>query len=191
MTVNPRIQPLPESEWTDEQRLMAEPLKARYGMVFNVLKTLMHHMPLLQSWNGLAGYLMTESSLSPRYRELLIMRVAWLTQSEYEWGQHVLMSQAAGLTGEDHQRIQAGPAGEGWSPIERALLQAADELLDAKCISDATWQELAATFSHQQLMDAIFTVGQYSMLAMALKSMGVEREPGVPGFGDSYSKQGA
>lgn len=177
-----RIEPLPESQWTDEQRQMAAPLEAQYGLVFNVLKTLMRHMPLLKSWNPLAGYLMTGSSLSPRHRELLIMRVAWQTGSDYEWGQHVLMSQAAGLSEQDHRRIKAGPDDPGWPAIERALLKAADELLDEQYVSEPTWESLTEQLTDVQRMDAIFTVGQYAMLAMALKTLGVEREPGVPGF---------
>lgn len=176
------MQPLPETEWTDEQRRMAEPMSSRYGMVFNVLKTLMRNMPLLESWNALAGHLMTRSSLSPRHRELLIMRVAWQVQSDYEWGQHVLMSREAGLTPEDHARIMAGPGHADWNELESALLQAADELLDERYISEATWATLSRLLDEPQILDAIFTVGQYNMLAMALKTLGVEREPGVPGF---------
>jgi len=161
---------------------MAQPARERYGVVFNVLKTMMHNMPLLESWNPLAGHIMSRSSLSPRQRELLIMRVACKTDSDYEWGQHVLMSREAGLTAEDHRRIRAGAGDPGWSPLESAMIRAVDELIDMRCISDATWASLATDLNETQLLDAIFTVGQYTMLAMALKTLGVEREPGVPGF---------
>ena len=114
----PRITPLPEGEWTDEQKKMTAPTKERFGMVFNVLKTLMRHMDLLRSWNGFANHIMGTSSLDPKHREMLIMRVGWLTQSEYEWGQHVLMSKPAGLTHDDHLRIKEGPKAEGWSELE-------------------------------------------------------------------------
>ncbi len=180
--IKPRIAPLPEADWTAEQRAMAEPTASRYGMVFNVLRTLMRNMPLLTSWNALAGHLMTRSSLSPRERELLIMRVAWQTQSDYEWGQHVLMSKAAGLTAADHERIKAGPDSAGWEPLEAAMLTAVDELLESTQMSDATWSTLAAQLNEMQLTDLIFTVGQYNMLAMALKTLRVERDAGVPGF---------
>lgn len=180
--LQPRVLPLPESEWTEEQRTMAQPAREQYGFVFNVLTTLMRSMGLLKAWNPLAGYLMTRSGLSPRHREILIMRVAWKTQSEYEWGQHVLMSKAAGLTPVDHRRIKAGPDDAQWSPLEASLLRAADELLDATEVSDRTWTTLASELTDQQLMDMMFTVGQYNMLAMALKTLRVAREPGVPGF---------
>lgn len=180
----PRITPLPESEWTEEQKKMTAPTKERFGMVFNVLKTLMRHMDLLRSWNGFANHIMGTSSLDPRHREMLIMRVGWRTQSEYEWGQHVLMSAPAGLTHEDHLRIKEGPGAAGWNELESALLKAADELLDDAIIENDTWETLSKHLSTQQLMDAVFTVGQYNMLAMGLNTMGVQREEGVPGFPD-------
>ncbi len=178
----PRIPPLPESGLTPEQLQLVAPMKQRYGIVFNVLKTLMRNMNLLNAWNGFAGHIMGTSSLSPRHREMLIMRVGWLTQSEYEWGQHVLMSAPAGLTHEDHLRIKQGPEAAGWNELEAALLQAAGELLDDAIIEDKTWSILSGHLSTQQLMDLVFTVGQYNMLAMALNTLGVQREEGVPGF---------
>ncbi|MCZ6643579.1 MAG: carboxymuconolactone decarboxylase family protein [Gammaproteobacteria bacterium] len=179
-----RMAPVAEAEMTPEQEALAAPARERYGMVFNVLKTLMRNMPLLEAWNNLAGHIMASSSLPPRWREILIMRVGWLTQSEYEWGQHVLMSARAGLTVDDHARIRVGSKAEGWSTIERSLLAATDELLDDTMISDATWKALIAELTEEQILDLIFTIGQYNMLAMALNALGVQREPGVPGFAE-------
>lgn len=178
----PRIPPVSETEFTEEQQKMIGPMKARYGIVFNVLKTLVRHMELLRAWNPFAMHIMGTSSLSPRHREMLIMRVGWLTQSEYEWGQHVLMSRPEGLDDADHLRIKEGPKAKGWNELEAALLQAADELLDDAIIEDQTWNTLSKHLNTAQIMDAVFTVGQYNMLAMALNSIGVQREPGVPGF---------
>ena len=38
---------------------------------------------------------------------------------------------------------------------------------------------MAKTYDERQLMDAIFTVGQYMMVSMFLNSASVQREPGV------------
>ena len=178
----PRVTPISETDFDEEQTQMIAPLKARTGIVHNVLKTLMRNMELLRAWNPFAMHLLNASSLSPRHREMLIMRVAWLVRSDYEWGQHVQMSRPAGLTDADHLRIKDGPKAKGWNELEAALLQATDELLDDAMIEDATWSTLSKHLSTQQIMDVVFTVGQYNMLAMALNSMGVQREAGVPGF---------
>ena len=181
---HPRIEPLPEAEWSEEQRKLIQPMKDRWGFVFNVLQTLIRNMPLFLSWGPLGTHLMDGSALSSRHRELLILRVAWRTQSEYEWGQHVQMSESAGLVAKDFERIKAGPEAEGWEEFDSTLLRAADELLDDTMLSDEIWNALANQLSAEQITDAIFTVGHYKMLAMALNSLGVQREPNVPGFND-------
>ncbi len=180
----PRVEPLPEAEWSEAQRKLMQPMKERWGFVFNVLQTLIRNMPLFLAWSPLGSHLMDTSALSPRHRELLILRVAWQTRSEYEWGQHVQMSRSAGLTPEDFERIKSGPDAAGWDELDAALLRAVDELLDDAMLSDDLWNALASHLSTEQLTDAIFTVGHYNMLAMALNSLGIQREPNVPGFGD-------
>ena len=44
------------------------------------------------------------------------------------------------------------------------------------------WAALAQRWSDPQLLDLIFTVGQYTLVSMALNSAGVPLDDGVPGF---------
>ena len=62
------------------------------------------------------------------------------------------------------------------------LLQATDELHSDAHIIDATWQGLLAHYNTQQMMDLVFTVGQYNLVSMALNSFGVQLDDGVPGW---------
>lgn len=152
------------------------------GQVFNIFRTLAHHPKLLERWMVFGTHILNKSSLPPRERELVILRIGWLCRSEYEWGQHVLIGRLAGLTDEEILRIKAGPEEAGWSDLDSALLRAVDELHAEAFISDPTWQALAAQLTNQQLLDLIFTVGQYNMVAMALNTLGVQLDEGVPGF---------
>ena len=126
------------------------------------------------------NHILAKSTLPARERELLILRIGWLCRSGYEWGQHVVIGKASGLSDEEIARITAGPEATGWSAADRALLRATDELHDDAFVSDATWAELAKSWSTQQLMDLVFTVGQYNLVSMALNSFGVQPEPGLP-----------
>ena len=54
------------------------------------------------------------------------------------------------------------------------MLRAVDELVADALVSDATWAVLAASLDDQQLMDLVFTVGAYDLLAMAFRSFGIE-----------------
>ena len=67
-----------------------------------------------------------------------------------------------------------GPQAEGWSADDAALLQAADDLLANARVADATWARLATGLDERQLMDVVFTVGAYDVVAMAFLSFGVE-----------------
>jgi alkylhydroperoxidase family enzyme len=78
--------------------------------------------------------------------------------------------------------VKQGPDADGWDAADAALLRAADELLEDAFISDETWQALAGRFETEQLIDVIFTVGQYNLVSMALNTLGVQLDDGVKGF---------
>jgi len=124
----------------------------------------------------------SKSSLAPREREMLILRVAWLARAEYEWAHHQEIGRRAGLDDAEIVRIAAGPDAPGWSKFEAALLRAADELHRSSRLSNATWATLAERYDTAQLMDVVFTIGNYLALAMALNSFGVALDDGLRGF---------
>ena len=174
----PRIQPVPHSEWNDEQKEtfkgMAEPL--------NIFKTLSNHPKLAKRWLVFANHILGKSSLSERDREIIILRIGWLCQSEYEWGQHVVIGKRAGLSDTEIANIKLGADAEGWSKHDQLLLRATDELHGDAFISDATWEGLAESYSQEQMMDLVFTCGQYNLVSMALNSFGVQLDKGIKGF---------
>ncbi len=88
------------------------------------------------------------------------------------------------MSDEEIVRISHGAEAEGWTDHERALIRAVDELRRDAFIHDATWAKLAENYSTQQLMDVVFTVGEYNLVSMALRTFGVQREEGVEGFPD-------
>lgn len=178
----PRIQHLEPEEWTPKQRELLEPT-TRDGRTYNVLATLVRHPDLFERWSRFAGHIMGPSStLPPREREILILRIGWLNQSEYEFGQHVIFARQAGLGDDEIQRVKLGAGAQGWTSLEAALCQTADDLHNDGLVSDATWNTLARSYDEKQLMDVLFTVGQYNLVSWVLNSLGVELDEGVPRF---------
>jgi alkylhydroperoxidase family enzyme len=181
----PRIPPRDEATWDDETRQVLEPLRALGGgRVLNIFATLAHHPLLLKRWLVFGNHVLGKSTLPERERELVILRTGYLCRSEYEWGQHVVIARRCGLGEAEIARVAEGPDAPGWSEADGALLRAADELHRDSRIGDATWEALAGRWDTRALLDLIFTVGQYHLVAMALNSLGVERDPGVPGLPD-------
>jgi 4-carboxymuconolactone decarboxylase len=173
----PRVFPLDESEFDAETR----ELFPNSG-VLNIFRTLARHPKLLKRWLVFGGHVLGKSTLSPRTRELLVLRTGFLCRSEYEWGQHAAIARRVGISDDEIRRVTVGPDAAGWSPEEALLLRAADELHDAFTIHDDTWKALSATHDVRQLMDLVFAVGQYTLVSMALNTLRVQRDAGVEGF---------
>jgi len=151
----------------------------------NVLGTFARHPALAQAFHTFNGHVLFATTLSTRQRELLVLRVAVLRECAYEWAQHVVLAADAGITPEEIERSVEGPDAVGWSPLDRALLRATDELVNDAVVGDETWNALAAELDEQQLMDVVFTVGAYDLLAMALLSFGVETDGDLRPSGDT------
>ena len=147
----------------------------------NLLKVLAHHPTLMEAWGPFGGYILN-SSLPPKDREFLILRTAYLRGVEYEWGHHSRSAKALGVTDEELRLIAKGPNQAEWSSFQRALIGAADELVRNATLSDRTWAYLDARYDDKQMMDVIFTVGQYNMVSMAIKTMRVPLDDGLEGF---------
>jgi alkylhydroperoxidase family enzyme len=149
------------------------------GRDLNIFRVMMHHPDLTRRWTVFAGHVLQKQTLPPRDRELLILRIGWLNQAEYEWAQHVEIAKRSGISDAEIERVKEGPKA-GWNEREAALLRAADDLFEHSVVQDATWAALARSYSTQQLMDIVFTVGQYNLVSWALNSFGVPLDDFLP-----------
>jgi len=184
----PRLAPLTESQMNEEQIELLVPMKREDGSILNVVATLGRHPKLFDRFFKFANYVLTEQTLPDRDREILILRIGWLCKAKYEFGQHTLSGKNVGLTDEEILRITKGPNESGWSTFDAALIRATDELYNDAIISDETWKILSERYNEKQLIDVIFTVGQYNLVSWALNSMGVQLEEGVTGFPEELRK---
>ena len=148
----------------------------------NIFRTLAHHPKLLKRWLVFGNHVLAKSTLPARERELVILRTGWDCASEYEFGQHTVIARREGITDEEIGAITRPLDDHDWTDAERSLLLAADELHADQCVTDSTWASLRQHWSEQQILDLVFAVGQYTMVSMALNTLGVERDAGVPGF---------
>ncbi len=181
-----RLAPIPPQEWGPEMRdaLSAlRPARPRHPFPppdpsrpkgLNALGMFAHHPELARAYNTFNGHVLFATTLTTRQRELLVLRVAHRRDATYEWEQHAVLAGDAGISADEVERVRVGAAAEGWSDLDRALLAAVDELLDDARIAEATWTQLAAKLDAQQLIDVVFTVGAYDLLAMAFRTFDIE-----------------
>jgi alkylhydroperoxidase family enzyme len=140
----------------------------------NIFTTLARHRGLFRRWLRFAGALMPGGRLPRSASELLILRVAHNTGSEYEWTQHERIALTAGLDAEQVARVREGPPWEGWTEQQRLLLRACDELHRDRALSDELWAQLRSRLTDEQLIELCMLVGHYEMLAMTLNSLRVQ-----------------
>lgn len=181
----PRLEPLAPAEWPDTMKAALAalaPAAPRHPLPprdpdrpkgLNALGMLAHHPELTRAYNTFNGHVLFATTLTPRQRELLVLRVAHRRDCEYEWAQHVVQATDAGLSPDEVEAVR-DPNAVSWSTVETALLDAADELVDDGRVAEETWSVLASEFDTQQLMDVVFTVGAYDLLAMAFRTFDVQ-----------------
>ncbi|HVV75500.1 MAG TPA: carboxymuconolactone decarboxylase family protein [Mycobacteriales bacterium] len=186
--MTPRLPPLPRSEWDDEsaaavraampavaaERFLAgDPDAPRLA---NGITTLLHHPQLAAKFLAFNGQLLWDPALSPRLRELVVLRVARRTRAPYEWVQHAKLSQRYDVTPEEVEAIAIGDDGV-FEELEAVVLTATDQLLDRYRVDDEIWQRLAAVLDAKALVELMFIVGTYTSLAMVFNGLGVELDP--------------
>ncbi len=175
-----RMAPLTPQTCTEE----AEEMFARWrsgpfkGSEQNpVLWTFAHHPQLADLFSALNIHLLSSTTLPLRERQIAIMRTAWLCEARYMWSSHLRTSLRRGLEPELFAPLQVGASHPYFTEFERLVIHATEDLVRDRLISDANWHALAVEWNNKQLLDFMFTVGTYVLIAGVMRSTGVQREP--------------
>lgn len=179
-----RLTPLPLEAWDDEARAVL-PTYLRRPELFqsgerpmpNVLGLLARHLPLGDVWLAFNEVLANQTALDPRLRELAVLRVAWRTRSAYEWAQHTRIGRYAGLTAEEIHAVPVGADAAVWTPLQRAVLAATDQMIERHDVDDATWARLSEQLPDIELLELLFVVGAYLCFAVIANSARLPPDP--------------
>lgn len=155
------------------------------GEPLNAARVLAHHPLLLKRFSLLAGMFLSRSLLPQRDREIVTLRCAHRFDSEYYFGHHVVLAGHL-LDPEDIART-VGPSSE-WTGFERLLIEATDEISETWDLSDQSWQRLSDGYTAEQMLELVFLVGFYRMTCLYVNTIGIEREPGIPGWPSERQK---
>jgi alkylhydroperoxidase family enzyme len=169
----PRIAPLPEAQWTDEHKQRIAKFLSSGARPGNSFRTLLNVPELVDRTMTFYNYITQDSSLSPRVRDLLILRTAWLHGSDVIWRERVPFARKAGLSNEQIRNIAQGPTA-GWDAFEANLLRMADQLFRNSFVNDAVFNAMAARYDTCNVMDAGMTVADVASLALLYNTLGVQ-----------------
>ena len=106
----------------------------------------------------------------------MILRVAAVRGSDYEFNHHRLLGRRAGLPDDEIERVRVGPAATGWNARQTLLLRVADSLLEQRDLDDALWAELRDAEDERTCIELVMLVGHYDMLATTLGTLRVQPE---------------
>ena len=164
---------VPDSAWELVRQLRAanggEPPKS----MSTHMRTLVRHTDLFRCQLEQATALFA-GELPARERELAILRVAWLAQAPYEWGEHVRIGKRYGLGPEEIARVRDGSQASGWSEHDAAILAGAEELLGDFALRNETWDTLSRTYDELQMIEYLVVIGQYAATAMLQNSLRIQ-----------------
>jgi alkylhydroperoxidase family enzyme len=176
-----RIAPLSPDDETAQKSTVGSDRNS--GRPLNIFLTLAKNPPLFDVFTRFGSHLLFKGEVPAREREIVILRVGWRSQSEYEFGQHTVIGKQAGLTDDEVTRL-ARTGTKGWSDADAALVRLADELCVDNVVSDETWHALSETWSEPQLLELLMLAGYYRLVSGVLNSAGVSLEPATPGWPD-------
>jgi alkylhydroperoxidase family enzyme len=153
-----------------------------------IFQVLLNHPTLARVLNDLLATMLWHGKLDTRLRELAIMRIGWLTASDYEWTQHWRVALGLGVSPDDLVGVQNWQAHNGFGLVERAVLAATDDVVRDGVVSADSWAACEREIGPDPavLIELVTAIGAWRMIASILHSLKVPLEDGV----DSWPPDG-
>ena len=146
----------------------------------SVFRVLLHHPELAKAITGLLTTLLFRGSLDTRLRELVIMRIAWVTGSCYEWTQHWRVAIQLGVSEQDLLSVRDWKNAPSLGDAERAVLAATDDTLELGKVRNQTWSALEKQLGDgKELLELVACIGNWRLFSQLLQSLEIPLEDGV------------
>jgi alkylhydroperoxidase family enzyme len=119
------------------------------------------------------GFALIDANVDTKRRELVILRIAALSDSAYERMQHLPPARKAGWSDADISAIETGQS-DHLDPADGALLRFVDECVRDVRVSNLTFAEIRKFLSDQEIAEATLLIGYYMMTARFLETLKVD-----------------
>lgn len=185
-----RIRLLRGDEAPAETRDLFGKIEARGGTVLNLYRAVGYSPAAASAFLKLGNVLLRQAELSPRLRELAILRIAVLLGSDYEWAQHVPIAREVGVSDQQVNDIRRWDRSPGFTPEERAVLAYTDEVTREVKVRDETFDALRSHLSERSIVELTLSIGYWGMVARVLVPLAIEIEDrSVGSVGDLIGKR--
>jgi len=128
----------------------------------------------LMARNSLMGLLQPGRKLNPQLRELAILRTGIVGDSKFEYSQHMKVGRTVGLSENKLAAIKGWTTSDVFSPVERAVMAAADEILSRNLVEDATFAALRKHLSDPEILELFVVIGLWRMHGLIVRALHLE-----------------
>jgi alkylhydroperoxidase family enzyme len=145
----------------------------------NIMRFGLRHAKVAGVLAAMIDVAVFDGALSPRLREVAILRVGWRIGSVYEWSNHVGVARRAGLT--DAEIVAVRTADETvLSDADLLAVRVVDEVLDATRVSESTLAAARALLGDgDELVELVAIPGFYRAIGTVLLTFSVPLEDDV------------
>jgi alkylhydroperoxidase family enzyme len=146
----------------------------------NIFRTLLHRPKTAKAISDLLFSLLLGAELDHRLREFVILRIGWVTGSDYEWTQHWQVAQTPfGCDPDELLAVRDWRAADCFDERDRSVLAATDELLETGDLSDESWARCEALLGRDASVDLVAAVGTWRLISTLARGLRVPLEAGV------------
>jgi alkylhydroperoxidase family enzyme len=164
------------------EKEQAEPLvkdlyeknQSKSGRVLNLWKVMGHCPYIGLNFQRLGNSLLRGEELPARLRELAVLRVGYLAQSEYEFRQHSVIALQSGVNQRQIDAIPHWADSPEFTDEERAVLKYTDEVTQDIKIRDETFARLRSFLGEHAIVELTTAIGYWGMAARILVALEVE-----------------
>jgi AhpD family alkylhydroperoxidase len=171
--MNPTVKLVGDSEATGAAAKVFALIRERGGRIPNIYRALANSPRLLRAWTDLAWPLRSAPKTPRELRELAILRVAALTECQYEAFHHRELGRRAGLTAAQLDAVGSWRGSEVFDDLHRSVLELTDEMIGHDRPTTATLHVLRKYFDDEQLVELVLTIAFYRAVAMTISTLAV------------------
>jgi uncharacterized peroxidase-related enzyme len=169
-----RVKLIQKEQAPPEMKELFQQIEDNGARIMNFYKVLANSPHVARNAIRLGNSLIGKTTLSPRLRELTIMRIAKLCDCEYEWVQHAPIALQAGVSRAQLDAIGSWKESNNFDEEERAILQYVDEVAQNVKVTDATFEALNKYLNEQNIVEITLAIGWWGMLARLFVPLEVE-----------------
>jgi len=129
---------------------------------------------LLQARSSLSALLQPGRKLPAQLRELAIIRTGIVGESKFEYSQHLKVARLVGVAADKLAAIKSWALSDKFTPTERAVMQATDELVGRNLVEDDTFATLKQHLADDQIMELFYVIGLWRMHGMIVRALHLE-----------------